>query len=66
LTVAQTTVGPAGKWLAGTAYRCCSGDASNQSALHEAFPNRGIWFTECSGSHGLNDTPPQIFRGTLT
>jgi glucosylceramidase len=57
---------PAGKWLAGTAYHCYSGDASNQSALHDAFPDKGIWFTECSGSHGPNDTPPQIFRGTLT
>lgn len=57
---------PAGKWLAGTAYHCYSGDASNQSALHDASPNKGIWFTECSGSHGPNDTPPQIFRDTLT
>ena len=32
----------------------------------EGVPAKGIWFTECSGSHGPNDTPPQIFRGTLT
>lgn len=57
---------PAGKWLAGTAYHCYSGDPSAQTALQEAFPTKGIWFTECSGSHGPNDTPPQIFRGTLT
>jgi glucosylceramidase len=57
---------PAGKWLAGTAYHCYSGNPSNQTALHQAFPSKGIWFTECSGSHGANDTPPQIFRGTLT
>jgi glucosylceramidase len=57
---------PAGKWLAGTAYHCYSGNPSNQTDLQKAFPDKGIWFTECSGSHGANDTPPQIFRGTLT
>ncbi|NUR96308.1 MAG: glucan endo-1,6-beta-glucosidase [Kribbellaceae bacterium] len=57
---------PAAKWIAGTAYHCYSGDPSKQTDLHNAFPSKGIWFTECSGSHGPNDTPPQIFRGTLT
>lgn len=57
---------PAGKWLAGTAYHCYSGDPSAQTALHEAHPDKGIWFTECSGSHGAGDTDEQIFRGTLT
>jgi glucosylceramidase len=56
----------AAKWIAGTAYHCYSGDPSQQSDLHNAFPSKGIWFTECSGSHGPDDTPPQIFRGTLT
>ena len=57
---------PAAKWIAGTAYHCYSGDPSKQTDLHQAFPDKGIWFTECSGSHGPDDTPPQIFRGTLT
>ncbi|MEV8377508.1 glycoside hydrolase family 30 beta sandwich domain-containing protein [Kribbella sp. NPDC056861] len=57
---------PAGKWIAGTAYHCYSGNPSDQTALQKTFPNKGIWFTECSGSHGADDTPPQIFRGTLT
>ncbi|AEV83505.1 glucan endo-1,6-beta-glucosidase [Actinoplanes sp. SE50] len=57
---------PAGKWLAGTAYHCYSGDPGAQTALHEAHPDKGIWFTECSGSHGAGDTDEQIFRGTLT
>ncbi|WP_350279983.1 glycoside hydrolase family 30 beta sandwich domain-containing protein [Kribbella sp. HUAS MG21] len=56
----------AAKWIAGTAYHCYSGDPSKQTDLQKAFPSKGIWFTECSGSHGPNDTPPQIFRGTLT
>jgi glucosylceramidase len=58
--------GPAAKWVAGTAYHCYSGDPSAQSALHDAHPDKGIWFTECSGSHGATDTPAEIFRGTLT
>ncbi|SFE42062.1 glucosylceramidase [Actinacidiphila alni] len=57
---------PAAKWIAGTAYHCYSGDPSAQTALHDAHPDKGIWFTECSGSHGATDTPAQIFRGTLT
>ncbi len=56
----------AAKWLAGTAYHCYAGDPAAQSALHDAHPDKGIWFTECSGSHGPTDTPAQTFRGTLT
>lgn len=57
---------PAAKWLAGTAYHCYSGDPSAQTAMHDAHPDKGVWFTECSGSHGAGDTDEQIFRGTLT
>src|SRR3984893_3192804 len=56
----------ASRWIAGVAYHCYFGDASRQSTLHERFPNQAIFFTECSGSHGPNDTPAQIFSGTLT
>ncbi|GAA2099794.1 glucosylceramidase [Kitasatospora saccharophila] len=58
--------GDAAEWLAGTAYHCYAGDPSAQSALHDAHPDKGIWFTECSGSHGPDDTPAQTFRSTLT
>ncbi len=57
---------PAARWVAGTAYHCYYGDPSAQTAMHDAHPDKGIWFTECSGSHGPTDTPEQIFRGTLT
>jgi glucosylceramidase len=57
---------PAAKWLAGTAYHCYSGDPSAQSDLHDAHPDKGIWFTECSGSHGPQDPPSKVFRDTLT
>jgi glucosylceramidase len=55
----------AGKWLAGTAFHCYSGDPSRQTALHNAFPDKEIWFTECSGSHGPTDPPAQFFSDTL-
>jgi glucosylceramidase len=55
----------AGKWIAGTAFHCYSGDPSRQTELHRAFPQKGIWFTECSGSHGPTDPPPQVFSDTL-
>ncbi|MBX9243860.1 discoidin domain-containing protein [Actinotalea ferrariae] len=56
----------AARWIAGTAFHCYSGDPSAMTALHEAYPRKDIWFTECSGSHGPDDTPEQVFRGTLT
>jgi glucosylceramidase len=56
----------AGRWLAGTAYHCYAGDQTRMTALHHAFPTKGVWFTECSGSHGPSDPPAQVFRDTLT
>jgi glucosylceramidase len=55
----------AAKWIAGTAFHCYSGDPSRQTELHRAFPHKGIWFTECSGSHGPSDPPAQVFSDTL-
>jgi glucosylceramidase len=55
----------AGRYLAGTAFHCYAGDPSRQTALHRAFPAKGIWFTECSGSHGPTDPPAQVFSDTL-
>ncbi|NUT52567.1 MAG: glucan endo-1,6-beta-glucosidase, partial [Saccharothrix sp.] len=56
---------PAARWVAGTAYHCYSGDPAAQTALHDAHPDKGIWFTECSGSHGPDDPPAKVFRDTL-
>ncbi|GIF25141.1 glucosylceramidase [Actinoplanes tereljensis] len=41
---------PAARWVAGTAYHCYSGDPSAMTALHNEFPAKDIYFTECSGS----------------
>ena len=56
----------ASKWIAGTAFHCYYGDPSAQTALHNQYPDKGIWFTECSGSHGVDDPPAKTFRDTLT
>jgi glucosylceramidase len=61
----QILASPAARWVAGTAMHCYFGDPSAQTALHNAFPDKGIWFTECSGSHGPADPPAQVFRDTL-
>jgi len=55
----------AGRWLAGTAFHCYAGDQVRQTQLHNAFPDKEIWFTECSGSHGPTDPPAQVFSDTL-
>ena len=55
----------AARWVAGTAYHCYSGDPSRQTDLHRQFPGKGVWFTECSGSHGPTDPPAQVFGDTL-
>jgi glucosylceramidase len=56
---------PAGRWLAGTAFHCYAGDQVRQTQMHDAFPDKGIRFTECSGSHGPTDPPAQYFSDTL-
>ncbi|MBY8852851.1 hypothetical protein K7G98_33325, partial [Saccharothrix sp. MB29] len=56
----------AARWIAGTAYHCYYGDPGAQTALRDAFPDKGIWFTECSGSKGAQDPPAKVFRDTLT
>ncbi len=40
---------PAEDWVSGTAFHCYKGSVEAQSIVHEAFPNKGIYFTECSG-----------------
>ena len=32
------------------------------TALHRGFPDKEIWFTECSGSHGPSDPPAQVLQ----
>jgi glucosylceramidase len=36
-------------YVDGIAFHCYGGSVSAQSRVHEAHPDKGIWFTECSG-----------------
>jgi glucosylceramidase len=56
---------PAAQWVAGTAFHCYAGDPARQSELHDAFPAKDVYFTECSGSHGADEPFPSYFEGTL-
>ena len=42
----------AAPYLAGTAFHCYAGDVGAQSTVHDAYPDKDIWFTECSGTVG--------------
>ncbi|MGS0687774.1 RICIN domain-containing protein [Nakamurella sp. GG22] len=39
----------ASTWLAGTGYHCYAGDVAAQTTLHNAYPDKAVWLTECSG-----------------
>ncbi|HEY9125989.1 MAG TPA: glycoside hydrolase family 30 beta sandwich domain-containing protein, partial [Acidobacteriaceae bacterium] len=39
----------AAPYVAGTAFHCYGGDVSAQTPVHDHFPNKGQWMTECSG-----------------
>lgn len=37
------------RFVAGVAWHCYEGDVAAQSQVHDAFPDKDAWFTECSG-----------------
>ena len=38
--------------FAGVAFHCYSGGVSNQDTFHNAYPNKEVYFSECSGTMG--------------
>jgi glucosylceramidase len=54
---------PAARWISGVAYHCYSGDPSAMTTLHNQFPDKAIYFTECSGSQSAD--PANTFSDTL-
>jgi len=42
-------------YVGGTAFHCYAGQVGNQSAVHAAYPDTGVWFTECSGGGWSKD-----------
>jgi glucosylceramidase len=59
----QVLASSAAQYVAGTAYHCYSGDPSAMTALHDQFPTKDIYFTECSGSQ--SSVPANTFSDTL-
>ena len=54
---------PAARYVAGVAYHCYFGDPSAMTTLHDQFPDKAIYFTECSGSQSAD--PANTFSDTL-
>ncbi len=42
-------------YVDGTAFHCYAGDVDAQTAVHNAYPEKGVWFTECSGGDWATD-----------
>jgi glucosylceramidase len=54
---------PAATWVSGVAYHCYYGDPSAMTTLHDQFPDKATYFTECSGSQSSD--PANTFSDTL-
>lgn len=39
----------AARYTAGSAFHCYGGDVAAQGPVHDRFPDKGLWMTECSG-----------------
>jgi glucosylceramidase len=50
----QQVLAATGNNTAGTAWHCYGGDPSAQTSVHNAYPNKDIFFTECSGIESSN------------
>jgi glucosylceramidase len=59
----QVLASTASRYVAGIAYHCYSGDPSAMTALHDEFPDKDIYFTECSGNQSTD--PANTFSDTL-
>lgn len=45
----------AGPLVDGVAFHCYGGDVSSQNTVHDAYPGKNIYFTECSGGDWSTD-----------
>jgi glucosylceramidase len=53
----------AAAYTAGIAWHCYSGNPSAQSTVHNSYPNKDAYFTECSGTQSSN--PANTFSDSL-
>lgn len=47
--------GEANRYTEGTAYHCYSGEPDAMTGVHDAFPDKSVYFTECSGGSWSED-----------
>ena len=53
----------AAQYVVGTAWHCYAGDPSAQTTVEQAYPSKGTYFTECSGTQSSN--PANTFADSL-
>ncbi len=65
LQVLADSVAP--RYIAGVAWHCYGGDVSAQSVVHDAHPEKDVYFTECSGGEWAPSFADDLkwFVGTL-
>jgi beta-glucosidase len=65
LTVLADTL--ASKYVQGVTWHCYAGDVSAQSTVHDAYPGKDTYFSECSGGDWSKSYPTNLtyFVGTL-
>jgi len=51
---AEQVLSATGNNTAGSAWHCYGGDPSGQTTVHNAYPSKDIFFTECSGTASSN------------
>jgi hypothetical protein len=56
----------AARYIAGVAWHCYGGDVRAQGRLHERFPDKETWFTECSGGGWAPDWSKNLMYFTRT
>jgi glucosylceramidase len=54
----------AARYLAGTAFHCYAGDPSAQLPVETAYPTKGIYETECSGTNSYPSFSGNLVTGT--
>jgi glucosylceramidase len=56
------------RYVDGVGWHCYAGDARAQSVVHDAYPDKDTWFTECSGGEWMPAWPqalPWMMREVL-
>lgn len=56
------------RFVSGVGWHCYAGDARAQSVVHDAYPDKDAWFTECSGGRWKpywRETLPWMMRNVV-